>query len=158
MPLCTTLSLARNWRRLSWAPLSPGLKRGAMSVKRINSRPGLPTGFPFSLSCDVDGTCFISGMPALDPDGKFVPGTFAEETELAWRNVVAIAEASGYSSNEIVYVQCVLADMADYGSLNDWWRRRFPDVSHAPARFTFQAGALPFGAKIEIQAVAARGN
>jgi 2-iminobutanoate/2-iminopropanoate deaminase len=158
MPLCTTLFLARNWRRLSWAPLSPGLKRGAMSVKRINSRPGLPPGFPFSLSCDVDGTCFISGMPALDPDGKFVPGTFAEETELAWRNVVAIAEASGYSSNEIVYVQCVLADMADYGSLNDWWRRRFPDVSHAPARFTFQAGALPFGAKIEIQAVAARDN
>jgi enamine deaminase RidA (YjgF/YER057c/UK114 family) len=27
-----------------------------------------------------------------------------------------------------------------------------------PARFTFQAGARPFGAKIELQAVAARGS
>ena len=129
-----------------------------MGIKRISSRPGLPAGFPFSLGCDTNGVCFISGMPALDPDGKFVPGTFEEEADLAWRNVVAIAEASGYSHDEIVYVQCVLSDMANYGALNDWWRRRFPDVSSAPARSTFQAGALPFGAKIEIQAVAARGD
>jgi 2-iminobutanoate/2-iminopropanoate deaminase len=57
---------------------------------------------------------------------------------------------------EVVYVQCVLADIADYSELNEWWRRQFPDVSNAPARFTFQAAALPFGAKIEIQAIAAR--
>ena len=54
-------------------------------------------------------------------------------------------------------MQCVLADIGDYGAVNDWWRGQFPDVSTAPARFTFQAGALPFGAKLEIQAVAARG-
>ncbi len=48
----------------------------------------------------------------------------------------------------------MLADIEDYSELNDWWRRQFPDVSTAPARFTFQAGALPFGAKIELQAVA----
>jgi 2-iminobutanoate/2-iminopropanoate deaminase len=53
-------------------------------------------------------------------------------------------------------VQCVLADINDYAALNDRWRREFDDVAHAPSRFTYQAGALPFGAKIEIQAVAAR--
>jgi 2-iminobutanoate/2-iminopropanoate deaminase len=129
-----------------------------MGIKRVSSRPGLPAGFPFSLGCEASGACFISGMPALDPDGIFVPGTFEEEADLAWHNVIAIAEASGYSKDEVVYVQCVLGDMADYGPLNEWWRRRFPDVSQAPARFTFQAGALPFGAKIEIQAVAAHGD
>ena len=97
-------------------------------------------------------------MPALDPNGNLVPGTFAEEADLALRNVIAIAEASGYTSDEIVYVQCVLADIADYSTLNDWWRRRFPDRSSAPARFTFAASAFPFGAKIEIQAVAAHGD
>ncbi|HEY2688308.1 MAG TPA: hypothetical protein VGJ50_07690 [Streptosporangiaceae bacterium] len=30
------------------------------------------------------------------------------------------------------------------------------DPARAPARFTFQAGAMPFGAKVELQAVAAR--
>lgn len=97
-----------------------------MGIKRISSRPGLPAGLPFSLGCDTNGACFISGMPALDPDGNLVPGTFAEEADLALRNVIAIAEASGYASDEIVYVQCVLADIADYSTLNDWWRRRFP--------------------------------
>lgn len=71
-------------------------------------------------------------------------------------HVVAIAEAAGFSSDELLYVQCVLADIGDYGALNDWWRQVFPDGATVPARFTFQAGALPFGAKIEIQAVAGR--
>ena len=129
-----------------------------MTITRTSAGSGLPSGFPFSLSGDVNGTCFISGMPALDVDGKFQAGTFLEETALAWHNIASIAEASGYSKEEIVYIQCVLADIGDYAALNGWWRETFPDIATAPARFTFQAGALPFGAKIEIQAVAGRGH
>ncbi len=125
-----------------------------MGIKRLAAAPGLPTTFPFSLAGGTDGICFISGMPSVDASGAFIAGTFVEETERAWRNVVATAGAAGYSVAEILYVQCVLADIEDYSELNDWWRREFPDVSTAPARFTFQAGALPFGAKIELQAVA----
>jgi 2-iminobutanoate/2-iminopropanoate deaminase len=127
-----------------------------MGITRLAAAPGLPTNFPFSLAGGVEGVCFISGMPAVDADGTFTSRPFAEETESAWRNVVAVAEAAGYSAGEIVYVQCVLADIDNYSDLNDWWRRQFPDVRTAPARFTYQAGALPFGAKIEFQAVAGR--
>jgi len=127
-----------------------------MTIRRIDSGPGLPTGFPFSLASEANGILFISGMPALDPDGTFVPGTFAEETDRAWANVVAIAAAAGYSADDLLYVQVLLGDIGDYGKINDWWRRQFADPARAPARFTFQAGALPFGAKIELQAVAAR--
>ena len=129
-----------------------------MTITRTSAGPGLPTGFPFSLAAEAHGVCFISGMPALDPQGVFQAGSFDEEASLAWHNVVAIASAAGFSLEDIVYVQCVLADIDDYANINAWWRRQFPDVSTAPARLTFQAGALPFGAKIEIQAVAARGN
>jgi len=127
-----------------------------MTIRRIDSGPGLPTGFPFSLASEANGILFISGMPALDPDGTFVPGTFAEETDRAWASVVAIAAAAGYSADDLLYVQVLLGDIGDYGKINDWWRRQFADPARAPARFTFQAGALPFGAKIELQAVAAR--
>ena len=127
-----------------------------MTIRRISSGPGLPAGFPFSLASEANGTLYISGMPALDPAGKFAQGTFAEEADRAWANVVAIAEAAGYSADDVAYVQVVLADIGDYGDVNDWWRRQFPDPARAPARFTFQAGALPFGAKVELQAVAAR--
>jgi 2-iminobutanoate/2-iminopropanoate deaminase len=129
-----------------------------MGITRTRSGPGLPTGFPFNLAVEANEVCFISGMPALDPDGTFVQGTFDEEADQAWHNITAIAEAAGYTVNEIVFVQCVLADIANYGDMNEWWRRQFPDISTAPARFTFQAAALPFGAKIELQAIAARGR
>jgi 2-iminobutanoate/2-iminopropanoate deaminase len=129
-----------------------------MTLNRTSSGPGLPAGFPFSLAVAAGGVCFISGMPALAPDGAFVPGTFAEEADLAWHNVAAIAAAAGYSTGDIVYVQCLLGDIGSYGDLNAWWRRRFPDAGVAPARLTYQAAALPFGAKIEFQAVAAGGN
>lgn len=129
-----------------------------MTIKRTVSGPGLPSGFPFSLAGEANGVCFISGMPPLNPEGKYQEGTFVEEVALAWHNIVQIAEASGYSEGEIVYVQCVIGDITNYGILNDWWRAQFPDLSAAPARFTFQAGALPFGCKIEIQAVASRAD
>lgn len=127
-----------------------------MTIRRISSGPGLPAGFPFSLASEANGTLYISGMPALDAAGKFAQGTFAEEADRAWANVVAIAEAGGYSVDDVVYVQVVLGDIGHYGDVNDWWRRQFPDPARAPARFTFQAGALLFGAKVELQAVAAR--
>jgi 2-iminobutanoate/2-iminopropanoate deaminase len=126
-----------------------------MSIARTTVAAGVPAGFPFSLAAAANGICFISGMPALDTDGTVAAGTFQEETDRAWRNTAAIAEAAGFSVEEIVFVQCVLADIAYYQELNDWWRGQFPDLATAPARFTFQAAALPFGAKIEIQAVAA---
>jgi 2-iminobutanoate/2-iminopropanoate deaminase len=129
-----------------------------MTVKRTLSGVGLPAGFPFSLAAEAYGLCYLSGVIALDAEGKFLPGTFEEEAVRAWRNVAAITEASGCAVDDIVYVQCVLSNIDNYGDLNAWWRRQFPDISTAPARFTFQAGALPFGAKIEIQAIAARGS
>ena len=129
-----------------------------MTVKRTLSGVGLPAGFPFGLAAEPYGLCFLSGVIALDAEGKFLPGTFEEEAVRAWQNVAAITEASGCAVDDIVYVQCVLSNIDSYGDLNAWWRRQFPDISTAPARFTIQAGALPFGAKIEIQAIAARGS
>jgi 2-iminobutanoate/2-iminopropanoate deaminase len=127
-----------------------------VTIKRVSSGPGLPPGFPFSLASEANGILFISGMPALDAAGKFVPGTFDEEADRAWANIAAIAAAGGYAADDLLYVQVVLGDIGNYSDINDWWRRRFPDPARAPARLTYQAGALPFGAKIEFQAVAAR--
>ena len=127
-----------------------------MTIKRIGSGPGLPAGFPFSLASEENGIVYISGMPALDADGKFVPGTFDEEADRAWANITAIAAAGGCSPADFLYVQVVLGDIGDYSGVNEWWHRQFPDPATAPARLTFQAGALPFRAKVEFQAVAAR--
>lgn len=126
-----------------------------MTIRRISSGPGLPAGLPFSLASEHNGILYISGMPSLDSNGKFAPGPFEQEADRAWANITAITAACGYSSDEFLYVQVLLADIGNYGDINDWWRRQFPDPASAPCRLTFQAAALPFGAKIELQAVAA---
>ena len=62
-----------------------------MTVRRISAGPGLPAGFPCSLASEGNGLLFISGMPALDADGAFLPGSFEEEADRAWASVMAIA-------------------------------------------------------------------
>ena len=129
-----------------------------MTIKRISSGAGLPAGFPFSLASAGNGIVFISGMSALDAAGALAPGRFEEEADRAWASVTAIADASGCSASDLLYVQLLLADIGNYGGIDTWWRGQFPDPATAPARLTFQAGALPFGARIEFQAVAAAGS
>jgi len=46
-----------------------------------------------------------------------------------------------------------LVDMADFGKMNEVYARAFGD--HRPARSTVAVAALPRGARVEIEAVAA---
>jgi enamine deaminase RidA (YjgF/YER057c/UK114 family) len=41
------------------------------------------------------------------------------------------------------------------GEVNALYREAFAGVANFPARLTYQAGALPLGCKVEIQAIAA---
>ena len=88
-----------------------------MTIRRISSGPGLPAGFPFSLASEHNDVLYISGMPSLNSEGKFAPGTFEQEADRAWANITAIAAAGGYTSNEFLYVQVLLADIGNYTTL-----------------------------------------
>ena len=46
-----------------------------------------------------------------------------------------------------------LTDIKDFAAVNQIYGRRFP--SNPPARSTFAVSALPLGAKVEIEAIAA---
>jgi 2-iminobutanoate/2-iminopropanoate deaminase len=123
----------------------------------ITSGEGIPSGnWPFSAAVVTGNLWFISGQPALDPDtGAYRPGTIEEEFAQAFANVRSIATAAGFGLDEIVSVHLALADIDDYGAVNRAYREAFAEVANLPARLTYQAGALPLGCKIEIQAIAA---
>ena len=128
-----------------------------MSHTYITSGEGVPQGdFPFSAAVVVDRFCFISGQPALDPEtGVYRVGTVEEEFEQAFANVRNIARAAGFTLAEFVAVHVALADIEDYETVNRAYREAFTEVPNLPARLTYQAGALPFGCKVEVQAIAA---
>ena len=128
-----------------------------MAHTYITSGEGVPSGdFPFSPAVVAGNLCFISGQPALDETGAYRPGTVEEEFTQAFANVRNIAKAAGFGLDEIVSVHIALADIGDYDAVNRVYREAFADVEHFPARLTYQAGALPLGCKVEVQAMAVR--
>ena len=123
----------------------------------ITSGDGVPPGdWPFSAAVVAGNLCFISGQPALDPEtGSYRPGTVEEEFRQAFANVRNIAKAAGFGLDELVSVHVALADIDDYQAVNRVYREAFAEVRDLPARLTYQAGALPLGCKVEVQAIAA---
>ncbi|MEO0078037.1 MAG: RidA family protein [candidate division WOR-3 bacterium] len=108
---------------------------------------------PYSQAVKCQGFVFISGQLGIDPEtGMLVSGGIIPETEQALRNLTAVLEAAGSGMDRVVKTTVFLANMADFGRVNEVYGRFFPGP--APARSAFQVAALPKGAAIEIEAVA----
>ncbi|MDP8228224.1 MAG: RidA family protein [Candidatus Electryoneaceae bacterium] len=97
---------------------------------------------------------FTSGQLGMDPQtGEFVEGGVAAETERALENLKAVVEAGGSSMENVLKVTILLADINDFAVVNEIYARYFPTAP--PARSAFQVSALPKGARIEIECIAA---
>jgi 2-iminobutanoate/2-iminopropanoate deaminase len=97
---------------------------------------------------------FLSGQIPLDPaTGELVKGTIEEETEQVMRNLAAVLAAGGGGFQHVVKTTIYLVDLADFARVNAVYGAHFKATP--PARATVQVAALPRGARIEIDAVAA---
>jgi 2-iminobutanoate/2-iminopropanoate deaminase len=129
-----------------------------MGFTYITEGPGVPpVAAPFSPGVVVGDLGYISGQPAIDPaTGQFSGGSLEHEWGIAFGNVLAVANAGDFGIDDFVYVHIALADIGDYAAVNELYTRAFADAKRLPARLTYQAGALPFGARVEVQAVVGR--
>jgi 2-iminobutanoate/2-iminopropanoate deaminase len=92
-----------------------------------------------------------SGQIGLDPaSGTLVPGGVVPETERALDNVEAVLRAAGASLAHVVKTTVYLADMSEFGAMNEVYARRFSDPK--PARTTVAARELPRSCRVEIEA------
>jgi len=64
-----------------------------------------------------------------------------------------VLEAGGASFEKVVKTTIFVADMADFAKVNEAYGRYFRKAP--PARATVQVGALPRGARVEIDCIAA---
>jgi len=74
------------------------------------------------------------------------------------KNLGAVLKASNSGFDKVVKVTVLMGDIADWPIVNDIYKSYFTDPSKYPARTAFQAGKLPVGARIEIEAVAICGE
>ena len=74
------------------------------------------------------------------------------QAERVLENLKAVVEAAGSSLANVVKTTVFLADMNDFGAVNEVYSRYF--VSNPPARSTVEVSKLPRNVRVEIDLIA----
>ena len=110
---------------------------------------------PFSAAVRVGDVLYLSGQLGTDSTGALVAGGIEPETRQTMENIRAVLEANGSSMDRVVKCLVMLADMGEWGAMNQVYVTFFPD--HLPARSAMGASGLALGARVEIECLAVTG-
>ena len=107
----------------------------------------------YSQGIIAKGLVFTAGQVPLVPGtSNLAEGGIEAQTRQVMTNIQSLLEASGSSMSSVVKTTVFLADINDFAAFNAVYGEYFPQ--NPPARTTVQAGALPIGALIEVEAIA----
>ncbi len=109
---------------------------------------------PYSQGITAGGLIFVSGQLPLTPDGALITDDVKAAARQALENVRAVLQAAGAKMDDVVKVTVYLADINDFGAVNEVYKTFFS--APYPARAAFAVKALPKDAPIEIEAIAYR--
>lgn len=124
-----------------------------MEKRVLQKVKGTPMKAPYSAAVLHRHLIFISGQVAYDFENKtLVSGTIEEEARLALENLKTVAEEVGSGFDSVLKITVFLTDIDDYERFNSVYKEYFPN--NPPARSCVEVSALPYGARVEIEAIA----
>ncbi|HEX9977914.1 MAG TPA: Rid family detoxifying hydrolase [Acidimicrobiia bacterium] len=110
---------------------------------------------PYSVVAEANGFVFVSGQVGIDPaTNQSIGGDAAVQAKQVMDNIGAILRDLGLGYDDVVKTSILLADIGDFGVVNEVYGKCF--AVRPPARTTFQAAGLPKGFLVEIEVIAAR--
>ena len=110
---------------------------------------------PYSQAVQAGNLLFVSGQIPVDPaTGAFAGEDISTQARQSLTNVKNILEAAGYTLGDVVKTTVLLDDMGNFAAMNAVYSEFF--TANCPARACFAVKALPKGALVEIEAVAAK--
>lgn len=125
-------------------------------MKQISTQSAPAAIGPYSQAIEVNGFVYASGQLPIDPaTGAFPEGGVKEQTRQSLLNVKAILEEAGLALSNVVKTTVYLANMGDFAAMNEVYSQFF--AQPYPARSAIAVKALPKGALVEVEVVAARG-
>jgi len=124
-------------------------------MKKIISTSEAPAAIgPYSQAVRSGRFLFCSGQIPLDPkSGQIVTGDIATQTRRVLDNIASILRAEGMTFDSIVKTTIFLTTLDDFQTVNETYGSYFKQ--DPPARSTVQVSALPRGANVEIEVIAA---
>jgi reactive intermediate/imine deaminase len=126
-----------------------------MSKRTIHTDEAAPAAGAYSQATTDGDLVFTAGQIALTPDGDPLSDAPIEaQTERALENLAAVLEEAGTDLENVLKTTVFLDDIDDFEAMNGVYADYFD--SEPPARSAIQAGALPLGMAVEIEAVATR--
>ncbi len=127
-------------------------------TRRAIATPEAPAAIgTYSQAVAAGGAVWLSGQIPLDPRTmQLVEGDIEAEVRQVFRNLAAVAAASGATLDDVVRFTVFLTDLGDFAVVN----RVMEEVLRPPypARVTVQVSALPKGARVEVDAILVPGN
>lgn len=108
----------------------------------------------YSQGISVGDFVFTSGCLPIDPVSKAMPEDVKAQATVALQNLKAVVEAGGSGMDRVVKCTVFLVDINDFAAVNEVYSTFFGKPF--PARSCFAVAALPLGARVEIEAVAAK--
>ena len=133
----------------------PEAETQATATTRLSGRIA-PVG-PYSAGVDTGGLVFLAGQIALDHEGGgLIDGGITEQTHQVMQNLQAVLEEAGLGFENVVRTGVFLVDVNDFAAMNEVYASYFPDGAIPPARTTVAVAAIPLGALLEIDMIAAR--
>ena len=112
---------------------------------------------PYSQAQKVSGeaeTLYVSGQLPINPATATMPETIEEQTRQSLDNLGAILAEGGFSYDNVVKTTVLLDDIKDFAAINAVYAEYFK--GEKPARMCYEVAALPMGAKVEIDCIAAK--
>lgn len=142
---------------LAFFVAAPALAAERAPVEFLNSGKVLVGDLPFSEAVRHGNTLYLSGQIGIQPGTtQLVTGGIRAEARQALENIRTILEANGRSTRDILKCTVMLADMADWPAFNEVWRAFLSKPF--PARSALGANGLAFGARVEVECLAAAGR
>ena len=111
---------------------------------------------PYSQAVRCGNIVFCSGQIPFDPVTRQLRNeTIEDSTGQCLRNLQAVLSAAGCSISDVIKTTVYMTDLKEFPAMNATYAAFFG--THKPARATVQVSALPAGARVEIDCVAAHG-
>jgi 2-iminobutanoate/2-iminopropanoate deaminase len=108
----------------------------------------------YSQAIEANGFIFCAGQVGLNPATAKLAPDLAGQADQVFRNLAAVLAAAGSGFDRVVKVAIFLSDLAHFAEVNAIYERHMG--THRPARTTVGCGALPMGALIEVDVIAAK--
>lgn len=109
---------------------------------------------PYSQAVETGNALYVSGQLPIDAATGRMAEDVAEQTRQSLVNLGHILREAGYHYSDVVKTTVLLQSIGDFAAMNAVYAEFFTE--RMPARMCYEVAALPMGALVEIDAVAAR--